>query len=134
VVAFVVSTLALILGVGIVIVFMRRRPVGAPLTWGEAYVAATFVFLLMFHAYGVWPHQWLNWADNELRWRKDSILLDTYAIDVTKEALRDVIAVLIYAVALGLQIALFAMWQNRGKKKPAELPTSPFGRPLVRKS
>ena len=46
----------------------RRRPVGAPLSWGEAIAAATLVFGLMFWSYGVVPHQWLQWANNELQW------------------------------------------------------------------
>ena len=56
----------------------RARAPGAarparPLTWGEAFVAATFVFALLFMAYGVVPHQWLAWADNELGWRNDKL-------------------------------------------------------------
>jgi hypothetical protein len=35
-------------------------------------------------------------------------------------------------VLIGLQVGMFAMWQNRGKEKPLELPTSTYGRPLVR--
>ena len=46
---------------------------GTPLTWGEAMVAATYVFFLMFWVYGVVPHQWLTWAQNELKWRSDAI-------------------------------------------------------------
>ena len=38
----------------------------------------------------------------------------------------------IYIVALGIQIWLWAKWQNRGKTKPKEIPTSAFGRPLVK--
>jgi hypothetical protein len=30
------------------------------------------------------------------------------------------------------QIALWAIWQGRGKVKQRELPTSSFGRPLVK--
>jgi hypothetical protein len=31
-----------------------------------------------------------------------------------------------------VQIALWSIWQNRGKSKPKEIPTSAFGRPLVK--
>jgi hypothetical protein len=31
-------------------------------------------------------------------------------------------------------VALWSMWQNRGKTKPAELPVSSYGRPLVKKA
>ncbi len=52
----------------------KRRPVGKPLTWGEAMAAATYVFFVMFLAYGVVPHQWLTHVQNELGWRADKIL------------------------------------------------------------
>ena len=154
-VAFLFSIIVLMAGVGIIVFQMRRRPIDAPLTWGEALVAATFVFFLMFLAYGVIPHQWLNWADSELKWRKDAIGIPVGPLPIggsdhtifdngiplpngefiiTKEAIRDVIVTLIYVVFLAAQIALFAIWQNRGKEKPIELPTSQYGRPLVRKS
>ena len=51
----------------------RRRPVGTPLTWGEAVVAGVYCFFIMFWIYGVIPHSWLTWADSELNWRPDRI-------------------------------------------------------------
>ena len=139
-VAFVVSLVVLIASVAVVPAYARRRPVGAPLTWGEAMLAATYLFFVMFLAYGIVPHQWLTWADNELSWRADKILLgpgdlvDKLPFTVTYQVLRDVIAAGIYIVFLGGQVALWSMWQNRGKTKPAELPVSSFGRPLVKKA
>ena len=140
-VAFVFSLLVTFAGVGIVLVYAKRRPAGAPLTWGEAMVGSLFAFALMFVAYGIMPHQWLSYADNQLQWRKDKILVgpgdpayDILRFTVTYEAVRDIIASLLYVVGLGGQIALWSVWQNRGKeKKPKELPTSAFGRPLVKK-
>jgi hypothetical protein len=140
VVAFVVSLVVLIASVAVVPAYARRRPVGAPLTWGEAMLAATYLFFVMFVAYGIVPHQWLTWADNELSWRADKILLgpgdlvDKLPFTVTYQVLRDVIAAGIYIVFLGGQVALWSMWQNRGKTKPAELPVSSYGRPLVKKA
>jgi uncharacterized membrane protein YraQ (UPF0718 family) len=141
VVAFITSLLALGITLGVVVRYMVKRPVDAPLTWGEAMVAATFVFFVMFLAYGIVPHQWLAWADNELKWRKDKLLLGPGNIvetalpfTVSYEAVRDIVASLIYGVMLGLHVALWMIWQNRGKAKPAELPTSPYGRPLVRRT
>ena len=52
----------------------KRRPPGTPLTWGEAMVASVYCFFLLFWIYGVVPHLWLAWADNELRWRPDKLL------------------------------------------------------------
>ena len=139
-VAFVVSLVALVLSLAVVIAVARRRPVGAPVTWGEAMVASTYAFFVMFLAYGIVPHQWLAWADNELNWRADKILFgpgDLVAklpFTVTYQVIRDLIAAGLYVVFLGGQVYLWSMWQNRGKTKPAELPVSSYGRPLVKKA
>jgi hypothetical protein len=118
------------------VAYGKRRDPAQPLTWGEAMAAAAFAFLVMFWFYGVIPHQWLAWADNELRWRSDAIIVKPnpfFPITITKVILRDLIVVAIYGVGLVSQVALFTHWQNRGKAKPAELPTSRYGRPLVKK-
>ena len=144
-VAFVTALLAVVLLTAGAMAYSKRRPVGAPLSWGEAMAASAFVFFVLFLAYGVLPHQWLQWADSQLGWRKDKILAGPAAITkksigidipitISYETLRDAIAALIYIVGLGVQIALFAKWQNRGKQKPKEIETSAFGRPLVRGS
>lgn len=140
-VAFVFSLIATIALTAVAPLYGRRRPPGTPLTWGEAMVAAFFVFFVMFLAWGVMPHQWLAYADNDLQWRKDKIvmgpgdLLDKLLpFTITYEAVRDIIAAGIYVVTLGVMIALWAQWQNRGKEKPKELPTSAYGRPLVKKA
>jgi hypothetical protein len=132
------SLIGLILSIGVVVLVARRRPVGTLLTWGEAMVAAVFVFAVMFIAYGILPHQWLNYADNELKWRSDKFLKGPADIvthlpfKVTKEKIRDLIAVGIYVVGLGVHIYLWSYWQNRGKTRPKALPTSAFGRPLLK--
>ena len=140
-VAFLTSLVATIAITAGVMLYGRRRPVGAPLTWGEAMAGSVIVFLAIFLIYGVVPHQWLAFADNELGWRKDKIVMGPgdlidkgLPFTVTYEAIRDIIAAGIYIVALGIQIALWAAWQNRGKKKPKEIETSAFGRPLVKAS
>ena len=47
-VAFVVAlAIALIGTFGAVLWWGKRRPVGAPLTWGQAVLAAVYVFALM---------------------------------------------------------------------------------------
>ena len=57
-----------------VIPFGKRRPVGKPLTWGEAMFGSAYAFAVMFLAYGVVPHQWLTHVQNELGWRADKPL------------------------------------------------------------
>ena len=116
----------------------RRRP-GTPLTWGEAMVGATFVFGLMLVAYGIVPDRWLRYADDELLWRSDRTLyrlafFGRGEIEITYQALRDIIVSGIYVVMLVAHVALFAIWQKRGKKPAAVEPVSAYGRPLVRKS
>jgi hypothetical protein len=145
VVALVLSLLIAFAGFGAMIAYGKRRPIGAPLTWGEAMVAATVAFAWFFWVYGVVPHQWLTYAGNELSWRPDKILvgpelpftgqegLFEYLLPFTVnyENLNHIVAVLIYGVFLGMHVAAWAIWQDRGKVQPLEL-TSDYGRPLVK--
>ena len=145
-VAFAMSFLVSILGMVVVLAYGRRRPVGAPLTWGEAIAAATIAFGLMFWAYGVVPHQWLVWANNELRWTpsKKVVTVGQWEIfnapmppfTVDAEKLRDVVVVVIYGFYLTMHVALWMLWQNRGKRAEQraqrELAPSSYGRPLVK--
>lgn len=150
-VAFFAALAITLLGTALVWRVGQRRPPGTPVTWGEAMVAGVFVFALMLMAYGVVPNEWLRWADNQLLWRSDRILLAVSAkgvkfgkgaatfggagrVRMSYQSLRDVIATVIYGVFLGLHVTLWSMWQKRGQpKKSADLePVSTFGRPLVR--
>ncbi len=139
-VAFVVSVLVMLALVIPIPLYARHRPVGTFLSWGEAMVAATYVFFIMFWAFGVVPHQWLTWADNELNWRPDAIvngpgnvLADYLPFTITYQTIRDLVVVVIYGIELAGMVALWAIWQGRGDKKPGdEVVKSRFGRPLVR--
>ena len=150
-VAFVASFMVVVLGVAICFWFGMRRPLGTPVSWGEAFVGATFMFALMIVAYGVVPHQWLNWADNELLWRPDRILMvvsgngvkfgeagkgfgGTGRIILSYQTLRDFIAAGLYGLFLGAHMLLWSVWQKRGRSKGALEPTSRFGRPVIRKA
>lgn len=149
--AFVTSLIIVFVGVGACLYVGRRRPLGTPLTWGEAFLAATIGFGLMVVAYGVVPHQWLDYADNELLWRPDRVLLALSAdgitfgdaattltargrIIVSYQTVRDIIAATLYIVFLAIQMIMWAAWQRRGRAKAGIEPTSRFGRPLVRKA
>ena len=125
--------------------FAKRRPIGTPLSWGEAMIAATWAFFLMFWWYGVVPHQWLTLADNEWNWRPDRLwhgpsfgifddgILTKLPFTLHYQHARDFIAAGIYVVALGLNGVLFARWQRRGTKAVStEIERSDYGRPLVR--
>jgi len=139
VVAFAVSVALLVGGIGLCIAVGRRRPPGAPFTWGEALVAATFVFGLMLLGYGIVPNQWLKWADNELLWRSDKILAKVAffgrgQITISYQAVRDILVSGIYVVMLGVHVALWSYWQKRGRTGAEIVPTSAYGRPLVKKA
>lgn len=142
--AFLFSLVLTLLMTLAVIPYAKRRPIGTPVTWAESMLAAVYVFLVFFLAYGVVPHQWITHADAELNWRPDRILtgptvgdqglLEYLPFEITYQVVRDIIVVVIYGVFLGLQIWIWSYWQNRGKKKPSlELPASTYGRPLVKK-
>jgi hypothetical protein len=135
-VAFICTLLVGFGGVAGVLLYGRRRPVGAPLSWGEAMAGALVAMFLFLWWYGVIPHQWLTWAEGQLGWRSDKLILEptgNQPITFHYKHLADVIAVVIYGVGLTLHIAIWAIWNDRGKKKPAEIPASRYGRPLVRK-
>ncbi len=149
-VAFLTSLIVTGIMVGIIVLVGKRRAPGTPMTWGEAFLAATFMFALMLMLYGIVPNQWLGWADNELGWRSDSIGVPTPfgrlwpegvtffgrgRVTVTAQVVRDLIATVIYIVAFAGQIVGWLWWQKRGKRTapPPAIETSAFGRPLVRK-
>ena len=152
-VAFISAMLAVMLGVGICMFVGSRRPIGTPLTWGEAMVAGTFVFAVMLLAYGVAPHQWLAYADNTLLWRADKLLVGISSkgvvwgqkaknlggsgrIIINYQAIRDIIASVIYILFLGGQMYLWSVWQKRGRKKPGDVEpaTSRFNRRVLTKA
>ena len=145
-VAFVASLIVTALIVGGILAYQNRRPADQVLTWGEAMFGSMIVFFLMFWVYGVVPHQWLTWADNELNWRTDKILFGPFDIFKSQQyggwspirinyvVVRDLIAVVIYLIALGANVAMWSAWQKRGDKQDdAKTPQrSTFGRPLVK--
>ena len=123
----------------------KRRPADRKATWGEAMFGSAYAFFVLFLAFGVVPHQWIDHADKELGWRKDKIIFGPFdllkpqelggpfAFTISYEAVRDIIVIVIHAFYIGLMIYLFVWWQKRGEQKPKALPTSTYGRPLVRK-
>ena len=139
-VALIVSLILTFALAGAVFAYGAKRPVGKPVTWGEALLAGTFIYALLFLMYGVVPHQWLIYADSELNWRKDAILagpgstgfLKDLPFSITKQTMRDLVVTTIYIAFFAAQIAGWVLWQNRGKSKPIAIETSTYGRPLVK--
>ena len=140
-VAFFASLIITIAMIAVVVWVGKRRPVDKPLTWGEAFVAATWIFTIFLLIYGIVPNQWLLWADNELQWRRDEFFFGNGIeffgrgrIQIPKEVVRDIVASVIYVIfGLG-HIFLWLWWQKRGKKAATtDVETSSYGRPLLRK-
>jgi hypothetical protein len=149
-VRYTVAVLVMMALIWPIFVYAKRRPPGTPLTWGEAMVAAVYVFFVLFWLYGIVPHEFLTWADSELAWRNDKKIIGpegTWAswwsfwkdipLTVDKQKIRDLVAVLLYGVGLGGFIWFWAFWNDREKKAAeaaAVQPVSRYGRPLVAKA
>ncbi len=135
-VAFITEVVIGFLGIGAVILYGRRRPIGAPLSWGQAMLAAAYTMWMFFWWYAVIPHQWLTWATSELGWTVDNILIEPNSwqpLTINMQAIRDILVVVIYGVGIGTQVGVWAWWNDRAKPRPVEVPASRYGRPLVRK-
>lgn len=144
------SSVLTLAGTGIVIALMMRPKSEHPVGWAGAMAGAVGVFALFILAYGVVPHEFLTYADNELKWREDRIVLnhiDLFGgidspVDVSARSVRDIIAGGIYGGIATANIMLWAMWQKRparGETKPPAEKTTPepagvsaFGRPVAK--
>ena len=154
--ASLILTIALIVSA---VLYLRRRPRGMPVTWGEAFVAAVYVMGIFYLSYAVVPHQFITMADKDFGWRSDVYGIPTgpfytwpiingrhnlWAEGVTffgrgrlmvnEQTVRDVFVLLIYNVAFVTHFRLFAWANRRGDKGAEVVPVSPYGRPLVRKA
>lgn len=135
--------------IGLIVIFllMRRPKPQRPATWAECIAGAVGVFAMMTLAYGVIPHEWITFSDTHLRWdttvfvfRNNQKMLFfpwNWPFNFDKHNIRDIIGVIIYGVAIGLNVGLFVAWQKRGEEKPeaseAQPKKSRFGRPLRRR-
>lgn len=154
--ASVIVDVALIVGA---MLYLRRRPKGTPLTWGEAFAGATYIFAIFYLSYAMVPHQFITMCDKDFGWRSDVFGIPTgpfytwpiidgrhnlWANGVTffghgrlmvnEQTVRDIIVTNIYGVAFTAHFMLFARAQRRGDKGAEVVPVSPYGRPLVRKA
>lgn len=146
--AFLTSFFVTLVLIGVAVLYGKRRPVDKVASWGEAMAGSAYTFFVMFLAFGVVPHQWLTHVQNELGWQADKPFLGpggvfkakaqggSFPFNINYLQIGDILVVLIYAFYLGLMIWIFVWWQKRGAAQaaPRELPTSTFGRPLVKKS
>jgi hypothetical protein len=129
-----------------IIPYAKRRPKGTAVSWGEAMLAAVYVFGVMFLAFGVVPHQWIAHSDADLQWTKSYIIYGpgdilkpkalggNFPFTASYEAIRDTIVVVLHVYYFALILVLWKVWQGRGDAKPSTaVATSTYGRPLVKK-
>jgi hypothetical protein len=145
-VAFLSSLTAATLLTLAAIPYGKRRPIGTPFSWGEAMLGSTYSFGVLFLAFGVVPHQWIDHADRNLKWNKTRIVRGPFGIlkpqslggwnpiTLQYEAVRDIVVVVIHAYFFGLLIFIWMWWQKRGQATSTEIETSTYGRPLVKKA
>ena len=139
-VPFTGSLIVSFLMVGVIVLYSRKRPQGADLTWGQAMFAAGYVTFLMFWFFGVVPDQWMRYAEGHMGMRSDALLagpkstgwFEWLPITITKATVADLVTVTLYGLGLGLTIAMWAVWQGRGSKSGDEVEKSTYGRPLVK--
>jgi hypothetical protein len=145
--AFLFSFFLTLLLIGAAVLYGKRRPADKPTSWGEAMAGSAYAFFVMFLAFGVVPHQWLTHVQNELGWQSGKPFLGpggifksqaaggSFPFDINYQQIGDILVTGIYGLYLGIFIWIFVWWQKRGavQAAPKELPTSTFGRPLVKK-
>lgn len=144
--AFLVSFLGATAMALVALPYAKRRPKGTPTSWGEAMLGAVYAFGVMFLAFGVVPHQFIDHADGNLGWSKGMVIYGPgdilkpkefggpFPFTMSYEAIRDIFVVLIHVWYFGLLVFLWGHWQRRGDgAKSTEVATSTFGRPLVKK-
>lgn len=128
-----------------VIPYGKRRPADQKASWGEAMFGSMYVFGLLFLAFGIVPHQWIDHADKDLGWNRTKIIFGPAGIlrpqseggwnpiTLQYEIIRDSVVVLLHVYFFALMLFLFIWWQKRGEVKSTELATSTYGRPLVKR-
>jgi hypothetical protein len=128
-----------------VIPYGKRRPADKKASWGEAMFGSAYAFGVMFLAFGIVPHQWIDHADKDLKWDRTKLIFGPGGIlkpqseggwnpiTLQYEAIRDVVVVLIHVYFFGLLLFLFLWWQKRGEVKSTAVATSSYGRPLVKR-
>jgi hypothetical protein len=121
------ATLLLAVGIGIAFIWIRRPKRSAePATWAATIVGAMAVWAMMVLAYGVWPHEWLTFANSYLNWGKDTFVVRENQlfggsfppIDVPRYVLADIVAAGSYFVFGTINVYLFAAWQKRKVAEP----------------
>ena len=148
--------LLFLLGVGAVVFLIRRPRPARPHTRDGAMLGAVLIAGFCMLAFGFLPNEWLNYAGSQLHWdRRDVIMInlpDVIPFDISRQAIRDLVAANVYVLNFALLCRLWIMWQKRHElaaqrqreaaepaaaeaaPSPVAVPvgTSAFGRPVSR--
>ena len=144
------ATVLLAVSVGVIVQLCKRPKPAEPATWAQSMLGAVVTFGLMLIAYGTIPHEWLTFGNSYLHLTESKFVVHSgqhligpihwLNFSINKRALLDVIAAVIYIVALSGNVMLFAKWQKRPAAKVVDAPaetqdagTSPYGRPMTAK-
>ena len=117
--ATIIFTIGLIAGI---IAIRRPKKSNESATWAATFLGALYVWAMFALGYGVIPHEWLNFGTAYLNFDSASYFIHKNGyipIDVTRDKLVDSGAVVIYAIVLTLNVALFVAWQKRKVAEPA---------------
>ena len=128
------ASLLIIIGLAIAVAIIRRpKPSAEPATWAATIVGAVLVWAMMALMYGVWPHEWLTYANSYLNLGKNTFFVRQNQwfggsfppIDVPRYVLADAIAAGSYFVFGTIQVLLFSMWQKRKIAEPVDADAEP---------
>lgn len=113
-----------------------------PLTWSRASFASFIVWIELVLIFGNVPSEWLNLTQGPLNWTEQNIaftvppfLVLGNAVEVSWAAIKDFISINYNMAALtaALIIAYKVQdWNKESTSVPADVKTSPYGRPLVK--
>jgi hypothetical protein len=112
------------------------------MTWARATVAAMISWLALLFIFGIVPSEWLNFAQTELEWGKETflvippILVLGNNIEISYAVIKDSISMGYHLVMLGAGAVLALQLQKIKEGRPASAQRveqkSPYGRPLVK--
>lgn len=145
----VVAAALQLLAMAVIMARIERPGERRLLTWPMAMLGAIVVAGLSLVAFGQVPHEWITYADSELNWgRRDLILIELPGLpfDISRMAIRDIIAAGLYTMNFAAAVAMWLLWQRRHElaeerakarvEEPGPVPagTSAYGRPLSKQA
>ncbi len=115
------------------------------MTWARATVAAMILWLALVFFFGMVPSEWLSFAQTDLDWSSQRIVLVLPPwlvlgndVEISYAVIKDSISMGYHLVMLGLAAVLAIQFQKIKEGRPASAAPaekkSPYGRPLVKGS